>query len=44
MRRKLYAPVDIEGHKGLDGRYYVVVRDRPKSTLSLASTRQALLA
>ncbi|ELR11467.1 uncharacterized protein ACA1_122080 [Acanthamoeba castellanii str. Neff] len=24
MRRKLYAPVDIEGHKGLDGRYYVV--------------------
>jgi hypothetical protein len=35
MRRKLYAPVDIEGHKGLDGRYYVVVRDF--ATLSLTS-------
>jgi hypothetical protein len=26
--RQLYAPVDIEGHLGLDGRYYVVVRWR----------------
>ncbi len=24
--KKLFAPVDIEGHLGTDGRYYVVVR------------------
>ncbi len=26
VSKKLFAPVDIEGHLGTDGRYYVVVR------------------
>lgn len=28
VSKKLFAPVDIEGHLGTDGRYYVVVRTR----------------